>query len=927
MYNNTNNTTTTTNHHAQPPPPQQQQPNHNNNSNSNTNNHIPNTNNTSPLTYHLLNVQNATTQKNAEDQLRIYEQTNLPEFVRALASELADVNKPPLASQMAGMILKNLFFDDRSEALQQRKSRVWTSLADPIKAGVRECALQALVSPHIEARKASAQLIGAIGVWDIPMNTWPTLPESLFKNVTSAHLTDDVKCQTLTAIGILSVHLKIDHVPNTTVNIMLTCIIESMKAGKADILRVEATRALLPTLSFARNNMNRENERNQIVLRICEASIVPNIEIRRLAFDCMATLANEYYHVLPAYMDTFYRLTFQAVQQPDTHDEKVALAALEFWCALCEQETQLNLLNMERKRANQDIPLEEVCQNYVLAASKTLFELIAQHCLMKQPSTFLDDDEWNIHLGGITLLRLMSECLKDQIVPVVTPFVSHNVEYAGPDNWRRREAALMAFAQILDGPSSDSLRDFVSQGLSFFLQELDRNNEPNDIVRNTAGTVISHICEFQYVLLEKNIIPVIARSLVTGLQDKAKIASTCAGAIQNLCISVDHADDTAQSTNVLSGIAVQTLPVLVVASERVDWADHNLRCACFEAINCYVQASGDDILSVIGELLGLVLRKLNMALHVKVETSSQKEEVEGMIQYCIGTVLVISQRVREHIAPKSHEILSLVIAILSVNTSAAAADAFIVMGDIANHLGNKFAPYVQEIMPHVIKGLRLYDEYQVCRAAAEACGDIARNVGDAYFRPYANAVMELFLLNLANTDLNRDVKPPTLSAVGDVACALGGEFKPYMGGVLQVLEAASTLHVPDGDPDMVDYMIALRDANLEAYTGIIQNLGINSVAEIFLGPNHHLKKLLEFIAQIAVDCNDDNNNGTSLVSINNVKQAVGILGDLARALNQPAKQQIAGAMNYYQVLFDECFKSGEQDATEVANWAISQIKA
>ena len=72
--------------------------------------------------------------------------------------------------------------------------------------------------------------------------------------------------------------------------------------------------------------------------------------------------------------------------------------------------------------------------------------------------------------------------------------------------------------------------------------------------------------------------------------------------------------------------------------------------------------------------------------------------------------------------------------------------------------------------------------------------------------------------------VHRSVKPQILSVFGDLALAIGPDFKKYLDVVLNTLQQATQVTVDKNDFDMVDYLNELRESCLEAYTGIVQGL-------------------------------------------------------------------------------------------------------
>ena len=61
--------------------------------------------------------------------------------------------------------------------------------------------------------------------------------------------------------------------------------------------------------------------------------------------------------------------------------------------------------------------------------------------------------------------------------------------------------------------------------------------------------------------------------------------------------------------------------------------------------------------------------------------------------------------------------------------------------------------------------------------------------------PYCDEVMTILLENLSNQEVHRWIKPQILSVFGDVALAIGVEFKKYLDVVLQTLMQASQAQI------------------------------------------------------------------------------------------------------------------------------------
>jgi importin subunit beta-1 len=133
------------------------------------------------------------------------------------------------------------------------------------------------------------------------------------------------------------------------------------------------------------------------------------------------------------------------------HNEKVVLQAIEFWSTVFEKEFEILL--------DQDETGEE-CLNFCTLALQEICPVLLW--LMSKKEDDDDEDEWNQSMAAAICLQLLATCTGGAIVPMVLPFVEENIK--NPD-WKFREAAVMAFGSILDGPEPHDVSPLVSMVL------------------------------------------------------------------------------------------------------------------------------------------------------------------------------------------------------------------------------------------------------------------------------------------------------------------------------------------------------------------------------------------------------------------------------------------------------------------------------
>ena len=140
-----------------------------------------------------------------------------------------------------------------------------------------------------------------------------------------------------------------------------------------------------------------------------------------------------------------------------------------------------------------------------------------------------EEDEWNVSMAAGTCLTLLAQTVADAIVPPVISFIEANIK---AQDWHQREAAVMAFGSILDGPDPQVLTPLVTQALPILIT---MTRDDNVLVKDTVAWTLGRICDLLVVSLkpEEHLHPLIT-ALVNGLEDKPRIISNCCWALMNL---------------------------------------------------------------------------------------------------------------------------------------------------------------------------------------------------------------------------------------------------------------------------------------------------------------------------------------------------------------------------------------------------------
>lgn len=154
-----------------------------------------------------------------------------------------------------------------------------------------------------------------------------------------------------------------------------------------------------------------------------------------------------------------FQITVAAMQ---SDVPEIALQGIEFWSSICEEEIDI----ANEGAAEADEPAPAPSKHFGKGAASHLCPILLE-TLAKQDESDAEDD-WTPSKAAGVCLMLLAQCARDEIIPSVLPFFAH---FSSP-NWRYREAAIMAFGSILEGPDRQKLIPLAEQAMPALVKAL-----------------------------------------------------------------------------------------------------------------------------------------------------------------------------------------------------------------------------------------------------------------------------------------------------------------------------------------------------------------------------------------------------------------------------------------------------------------------
>lgn len=803
----------------------------------------------------------------AEVQLQNLCKENFVMYIGLLTETLADESKKVEVRILSGISLKNELTSKDPLKKQQQASR-WISLDAEAKAQIKKIALNSLLTENERVANSAAQLVAAIADIELPRQEWNELIGIIVEN-TKPEKPVNVKRSSLLTIGYIceTADPNDPGVVSQSNGILIAIVQGAQSSETSKVVRLAAINALVDSLEFIKFNFDKEGERNYIMQVVCEATQADDVDLQIAAFGALARIMSLYYSYMKVYMEkALYGLTVSGMKSPD---ERVACMAVEFWSTVCENELEILIEKQEFPDSN----IESF--NFALVSIQDVLPVLLS--LLTKQNEDAEDDSWNVAMASGACLQLFAQNTGNYIVQPCLEFVEKNISSA---NWREREAAVMTFGSILDGPDRDQLKLLIAQALDPILNLI---NDETLHVKETVSWCIGRIADLIIDAIDVEVnLPNVIQAIIFGLKDHNKVSTNCCWTLINIVEQL-NADAKGAETSVMSKYYTLLVPILIEISNRPD-NEYSSRTSSYEALSTLVTYSSNDVMPIINSIASEVLTRIDQTTNIKIQqinnlSSEEVLNLEELQSNILNLLTNIIRRVGAEVEPVSDNLMELFLKLLSANSSNSGSgeksslieeDVLIAISSLSTAVGQKFDKYMSAFLPYLTNAINQTDS-SVSVVAIGLISDIASSLQEN-FNKYCDGLMNLLgsLLSNANPSAKKEIKPAILSCFGDVASSIGKAFKPYLHVVFSICNEYQKLQ-PDNPNSIesIEYILSLRESILDTYVGIITSFNddpdsiINYISEIF--------ELLLIISQ------DSTLYNTESVA----KLAVGLVGDLA----------------------------------------------
>ncbi|SPP78457.1 blast:Importin subunit beta [Drosophila guanche] len=744
--------------------------------------------------------------------------SNLPELLKALSAVLADPTNSDLARMAASLFIKNNLYSWNDE-VKQKKQEMWQQLPNEIREVIKYNLLVALGTENARP-SCAAQCVAVLAVIEQPLQRWNIIFQTLPNYVIGEGSNELLRSSALEAIGYICQEMQCGMVESEAKRLLVAIVHGMSEDEPCHHVRLAATTALLNSLECIKDIF--ETEGKHIMLVVCNAVKITatDAHTRVVALQCLDKLVSLRYQLLEQCMQEVFFVTLDAMK---ANDDAVALQGIEFWSTICQKEIDLAMGSQES--------IEQSMQ-YARQAMPYLMPVLIKRLTKK--NEFEAEDANNPATASSVCIKLMAKCCKNDIEPHVLPFILQNIE---SQNWELRHAAAMALASVLYELDTNNVIPLVESLIHLM-------SDPRICVRDTTAWILGRI----YSVVPERHLAALVECLLLNLRSEPSVASKVCWTFRGLFKAARSVDPTGETYALFPHIK-SIAEGLLETCDRCDGAQDNLNVAAYEALNSLILDSSQDCYLMVQHTTLVIYERIQKAIKMEpiIGRDCRQQRSDLLYLLCRTLKCLLSKLSVEDASQVSDVIMEAMQSILRSSAgwilSEVPGNVYHVVSTLVNQLQLQFEKYMPDFTPMLICGLKTRQNYLTVSASIELINNLC-HVLKGQMAPYCDELVQELMNKLSDPSVHLAIKTPILSAIGNMAFAIGGHFEKYAAKVLELLHYTSDVCLQLGPTTIYSY--ELRESILEAYTGISYGLKGSVQLEAHL---RHIILLVERLVQ------------------------------------------------------------------------------
>lgn len=188
----------------------------------------------------------------SEKKLSILANSNFPDFIHQLATELIDETKPAKIRQMAASYFKN------SLIYNEKFQNIWKDLDKEKKSQIKQCVIGTLATGVKEVRTAAGVVVANLAKIEVPLNNnWPELITTLCS--VTKHENVNLRLSAIESLGLICEEMTNKTIDILSVDAILSALITTIQTNLSDIETDKyVLKALYNCIKLAEKNFSKK---------------------------------------------------------------------------------------------------------------------------------------------------------------------------------------------------------------------------------------------------------------------------------------------------------------------------------------------------------------------------------------------------------------------------------------------------------------------------------------------------------------------------------------------------------------------------------------------------------------------------------------------------------------------------------------------